>query len=62
MSGPRSGLGLVILSGEIESDERSEDSDEALFSLSCINCQVKQNIQVMSVRLIKVLKMKYLAF
>ena len=36
MSGPRGGLGLglAVLSGEMEPDERSEDSDEALLSLS----------------------------
>ena len=35
MSGPRGGL--VALSGEADPEERSEDSDEALFSFRDVN-------------------------
>ena len=44
MSGPRGGLGLglVPLSGEAEPEERSEDSDEALFQFRLMNFKVKQ--------------------
>ena len=44
MSGPRGGLGLELfaLSGEAEPEERSDESDEALFSSNCIHYHAKQ--------------------